>query len=288
MVVQETGIAQKSSKRIPINFTNESLDKEVDKLYKESQCSADAKQEQDDFINCISSCVHAVSVQFGGSWHIFPFGSAVWGLQTNESDIDLAIDMKQSNVSRQTRQEILRNIKKKVEENERFVVKDVTFVRYPIIKINDTLHGIDMDLSVADKYCLRTTQYVLSLINGYEQFGIPVRKFIVLIKDWSKKNEINNSMHSYPNSFGYTLMALHFIHCLMNNYKNAEIVFEQKVESFGCICKILQKISNLVAGFFAFYGWTFDPHLHRIDITQTELLCRRFGQAEGQTVGSDG
>ena len=285
MVVQETDIAQKSSKQIPINFANESVCKDVDKLYKESQCSIDAKQDQDNFVKCISSCVHAVSAQYGNKkWNIFPFGSAVWGLQTKESDIDLAIDMKQLNMAKMTKQNILRKIMKMIKKVYDYDVEDVTFARYPIIKIKDKVYDIDMDLSVADEYCQKTTQYILNVINDYQQLGIPVRKFIIFIKDWSKRNNVNNALKCYPNSFGYTLMALHFVHSLISNSTCADIVydilpgyrraFDPRLQIQG----ILQKIDNLIAGFFAFYGWAFDPKLHRIDITQTELLCSKHNQ----------
>ena len=261
-----------SFKRISVDFQGQKLADDADTFYKESRCDIDLKKEQDDFINYVSFCVTIINAQCNGYWDIFPFGSAVWKIQTKESDIDLAIEMKQSNVSRTTKQNILRKIMKMIKGNKSFEVEDVTFARYPIIKIKDKVHGIDMDLSVADEYCQKTTQYISSLINDYEQFGIPVRKFIIFIKDWSKKQKVNNALKCYLNSFGYTLMSLHFVHCLMN-HKNVQIVYEATVTSFGCLCKLLRKASNLIAGFFLFYGWTFDPHLNRIDITQKQLLC---------------
>merc|ERR1719242_130339 len=116
-----------------------------------------------------------------------------------------------------------------------------------------------MDLSVADEHCLKTTEYVLSAIDVLKGFGIPIRRLLVFIKDWTKRCGINNALKCYLNSFGYTLMAIHF--CLMICCGD-EFTIEDT-----------QKISCLIAGFFSFYGFTFDASVHCIDITKRELFC---------------
>ena len=213
----------------------------------------------------VKICIVTVYLAMDGAqskkmWNIFKFGSTVWEIETNDSDIDMAIDMKQSNVSRSAKQKVLKAIMERIRnETQLLLITDITNARYPIIRIKDRCYGIQIDLSVADKYCLKTTQYVQSTIDTIEGFGIPIRKFIIFIKHWSKRCGINNALKCYLNSFGYTLMAIHYVQSLV----------------LGCRL-IEKKVSCLVIGFFSFYGFRFNHRLHRIDITNgTGLPSKR-------------
>merc|ERR1719242_1336177 len=114
-----------------------------------------------------------------------------------------------------------------------------------------------MDLSVADEHCLKTTEYVLSAIDVLKGFGIPIRRLLVFIKDWTKRCGINNALKCYLNSFGYTLMAINFLKCLFHRF----------------LIEKIRKVSCLIAGFFSFYGFAFDASVHCIDVTKKELFC---------------
>ena len=271
---QHRVIPPRFQQRDPLKFVNMNFEKEIE-FIKAKPCNAN-------LVNCrvhqlyisdfIERCIkivnrHQNTKSNNTEWNIFSFGSKILKIDTVDSDIDIGIDMKQTNVHRSVKQITLRKIMERIrkfgkykfnqKQNELYV-EDITNARYPIISIRDKCFGIKIDLSVADEHCMKTTEYISSLFDYYEQFGIPIRTFIIFIKYWSKKCGINNSLKGYLNSFGYTLMAINYIHCLLC-CKNPYIAN-------------IQRVSCLVAGFFLFYGEIFEHNVHCIDIVKKATL----------------
>eukprot|EP01084_Bolivina_argentea_P129586 228850_1 len=187
----------------------------------------------------------------------FKFGSELWNVSCRRSDIDIAITVNFKN-RRADKQELLDDLLQIIcsnNETELYII-DEDYIKllnatYPIIRIQHNIAKIEMDISIADRYCLPTNEYVLKCINKYHnQYKIPIRRLIIFVKYWSKQREINDSYHRYLNSFGYTLMVLYYMkhYILHTNYS--------------------VNISYLIYGFFKFYAIHFDFDKYRISIKE--------------------
>jgi len=138
------------------------------------------------------------------------------------------------------------------------MVHSLLHAKYPIIRVNHIrLKHIKFDISIADRYCTRRNQ----LINEYVDYfwyehGIPMKKLIVFIKHWTKQRGINNAYRCFLNSFGFTLLIIQFIQCLIAN---------KDKNYFG------QKIDYFAYEFWAFYAFEFDPSKHGIAIRNEQL-----------------
>lgn len=102
-----------------------------------------------------------------------------------------------------------------------------------------------MDISIADRWCLPTNRLVLQCIDRCtDSLKLPIRSLIMLIKHWSKRRAINDSYHGFLNSFGFTLMTIHFAQHLIVRQREDQMVR-------------IENIADLTRGFFEFYAVIF-------------------------------
>merc|ERR1711902_318502 len=184
-------------------------------------------------------------------WKEFKFGSESWGTSCGDSDVDMGISLNFRN-KRFDKTYILKTLSQIISENDKngwLRVQPLLNAKYPIIRIyHIKFNYIKIDISIADRFCLKRNKLICDLINYYEnKLNLPIKKLIIFIKYWSKKRGINNSYKCYLNSFGFTLLIIKFIQYLVN--KNKHIIYYNK------------SLSNLVFEFFQFY-------VHKLDITK--------------------
>ena len=244
----------------------------LDEYYAHSRPKQDRVNDKNTFYQLILKYIVGANDKYYPleKWDIFKFGSAIWGIDNNKSDIDVAIK-RPTNYhdhlpKKMVKQEILQRLSAFIdmslqtrknengkeidqEERNRYKITNILHARCPIITIDDTILKMKMDLSIADG-CTATKDIILSFINKFSSspFVIPMRKFIVFVKYWSKQRCINDSPNRFINSFGYTLMVIKYCQYLIAKGKD------------WC------NISYLIYGFFKYYAITFDAKKHCVDI----------------------
>lgn len=120
-----------------------------------------------------------------------------------------------------------------------------------------------MDISIADRWCLPTNRLVGQCIDRCSSvLELPLRTLILFIKHWSKRRAINDSYHGLLNSFGFTLMAIHFAQHLIARQENDRMIR-------------IQNIADLTRGFFEFYAIIFRFDCFAINIQGVEDMKKR-------------
>ena len=236
----------------PFTFIHNTFEQEIHSFYVKTRPQSQFIKNQEETFQFISQCIsiynemytqkHGTTfVKTSKPWQVFKFGGNVWKIDTIYSDLDMAIDLgldvnvDLQKVLRYTKQHILENVGKLISElteGERLKVQNVLHARYPIIKIKDMVTSIEIDLSIADSFCRRTTEFILQIINVFEDdYGIPVRELIVFIKHWTKKCCMNDGSRRYLNSFGYTLMIIKYLQCLVSS----ELFIIGNIQKLSCL-----------------------------------------------------
>jgi len=191
----------------------------------------------------------------GKPWDTFVFGSEAWNISSWDSDTDIAIRLDFRN-GRNDKIFLLRSLSRILSENDRNSLLHVQFIeaKYPIIRISHIEHAyIQIDVSIADRYCAIRTELIDKILNHYEvKFGLPMRRLIVFIKHWSKCRGINNSYKCYLNSYAYVLLIIKFVQHLLA--ENKHIIWYNK------------SLSHLAFEFFEYYLFKYDISKQRVCI----------------------
>ena len=233
------------------------------------------------------------------------FGSMATKLDHIESDLDVSIHLPSDNelsfanyfkhnslsyndltmeVKQHRIQQILRPIYQeiikvpKTRDGYNFKVIFLEHATVPIVKLTDENTGMQSDISV----CLRQSVIKTKLIKKYVSIDWRVKPLVLAIKNWVKSRKLNNTHRGDLNSFGFTLMIIHYFqtlsppilpileideekYCQNNDKYEPEWVSSDKFVNFGK--KNKQNIGELYTGFFHFYHKQFNPAIHAISIT---------------------
>jgi len=192
------------------------------------------------------------------------FGSELWKVSSRGSDIDVAISVNFSNYRVDKQRllgQLLRIISHK-DDGEMYLIDreylSLIEASYPIVRVKHRSSGIEMDISIADRWCLPTNRLVLQCIERCSKvLQLSIRTLILLIKHWSKRRAINDSYHGLLNSFAFTLMAIHFAQSLIS--RKAAV----------------RSIADLVRGFFEFYAMTFRFDCYAVNIEGADKMKKR-------------
>jgi len=177
--------------------------------------------------------------------HAFPrsnatvilFGSAMCGLDSSMSDLDVAVKIGAKDARDMSKQEERRNliqIRKSLASHQwyvqgrayRFKIISILNAKVPILNVIDPMCGIQLDISL-----YREQTQVGLWISRLCEFDNRVRTFLIAIKYWSKQRGINNAKNGYINSFGWVMLGLKFLQFIsppVIPVVNVEDFFEEK------------------------------------------------------------
>jgi len=166
-----------------------------------------------------------------------PFGSSICGLDSQGSDIDLAVtdkdleyDIEETKI--RTAVNVLQRVlgflrqrwAKRTDSKKRYKLKllPIFHCKVPIIKITDPEYELQVDLSVwraendikiassrPERH--KRSHHICDVINDFNDLDKRVQPFLVAVKFWSKQRKINDASRNKINSFGYVLLAVKFL-----------------------------------------------------------------------------
>lgn len=149
-----------------------------------------------------------------------------------------------------------------------FNVKFLEHATVPIVKLKEDNSGIESDISV----CLTQSVVKTNLIKKYVAIDWRVKPLVLSIKHWVKSRKLSNTHRGDLNSFGFTLMIIHYLQSLsppilpvLDIGSNQEWVKPEKFVDFGV--ENTKHIGQLFSGFFIYYHSKFKPEKHAICIT---------------------
>lgn len=232
------------------------------------------------------------------------FGSIATKLDHIDSDLDISIHLPPSHklsfdayfknvniadLSMEAHQLRIQTILKpvfrqidKVQQSPEFKFK-VVFLEHatvPIVKITNEINGMQSDISV----CLKESVIKTALIKKYVSIDWRVKPLVLAIKHWVKSRKLNNTHRGDLNSFGVTLMIIHYLQTLsppilpileinqgkMKNVKGwmPDWIAAEKFVEFGRSNQ--QNIGQLFGSFFIYFDQIFKPEVHAICITKND------------------
>merc|ERR1712228_512025 len=119
-----------------------------------------------------------------------------------------------SDLTRSHKKYLLYHLALIISENDidgSLMIKTLLNASYPIIRITQSKLSLQIDVSIADKFCEPTNDFLSNILSYFESLNIPIKPFIVFIKHWSKQRGINNAYRRYLNSYAYTLLVISFL-----------------------------------------------------------------------------
>ena len=146
-------------------------------------------------------------------------------------------------------------------------VKFLEHATVPIVKLTDDNSGIDSDISV----CLTQSVVKTNLIKKYVAIDWRVKPLVLSIKHWVKSRKLTNTHRGDLNSFGFTLMIIHYLQSLsppilpILDISINEWIKPEKFVDFGI--ENTKHIGELFSGFFMYYHSKFKADKHAICIT---------------------
>jgi DNA polymerase sigma len=145
-----------------------------------------------------------------------------------------------------------------------------------MIKFVDLKTGIKVELMINNIFGIMNSE----LIRNYCLFDSRVIILINIVKDWSKRREINGNIAGYLSSYCYTLLVIYFLQrinvlpVLKSNEKVEDYVENLEKNGFTRGKSISYSISELLYHFFVFLLEGFNEEDFCIDITQPEPILR--------------
>jgi DNA polymerase sigma len=198
------------------------------------------------------------------------FGSAVTGLSLREEcDLDICIEMNTADEI-----ESLKILSRKLKFHKMKKIETLFRARIPIVKFFDPYSNVQCDVNINKPLGIVNSR----LLKAYVDLDERVPELIMFIKYWAKMNHLHGAFQSYPSSYAWSLLVLHFLQkrrvipdfqdpALFRQYPNAR-VSEQRVDGWNCNyfdqIDILPKSTNdhdigsLLIEFFEYYSSEFN------------------------------
>eukprot|EP01084_Bolivina_argentea_P029319 54414_1 len=174
-------------------------------------------------------------------WDTFIFGSELWDTSCTDSIIDMAIFLNFKNTL-EMKIYVLSELAKMIGKNDRdglLLIKSMLNNDYPIIRVTQIKLNIKINISIADRFCKKRNQWMLQVINQFENvYKTPIKKLMTFIKYWSKQKQINDSDECFVDL--YTILcvkALQYYIVNNNNHKNRSLSY--CVHMFFEFCHII-------------------------------------------------
>eukprot|EP01083_Nonionella_stella_P069596 185614_1 len=216
------------------------------------------------------------------------FGSMATKLDHIDSDLDISIHLPSDHelyfdssdeLSMESKQHRIQRILKpiyceiiKVPKTRNGYSFNVVFLEHatvPIVKLVDENNGLQSDISV----CLTQSVIKTKLVKKYVAIDWRVKPLVLSIKHWVKSRKLNNTHRGDLNSFGFTLMIIHYLQSLhppilpVLGVKSREPDWVQPDKFVGFGTKNSKNIGELFSGFFTYFDNKFKPQIHAISIT---------------------
>jgi len=208
-----------------------------------------------------------------GTVRLFLFGSCAVNLDSDTSDLDMCIapmDDKENGLKDYQRLDVLQNLYRCLQEREFGEIDIIYSARVPVCKLTDASTGIQCDFILPVGNLEKKTEILRVLGRMDQRF----RPFILTVKHWSKSRGIGEAARGALNSFGHTLLAVHFLQAVeppvlpIIQVVDGEIVGDEH-ESF--VSENTSTLGELLAGYFEYYSHNFDRSIHCVSILDKDL-----------------
>ncbi|CAN8063483.1 unnamed protein product [Agarophyton chilense] len=266
------------------------LIEQIEDLFPQLTPPEDYAQVREDLISRLRKVIKA-------EWpkaDIHVYGSAGNGLGLRSADVDTSLYMPKEIATAGNKQNggldsamhsakaILARLAAIMEHNRIVVLTKLLDARVPVIKMLDSISGLQVDVCVNNILAVRNTE----LLKAYVELDPRFRYLCVLVKHWAKKRDLNDAYNGTLSSYAYTLLAIHYLQTLQpavlpclqqmvngkrvrsnsnlpkemtdnGNNKIYNTYFDRSVTQDTWKSKNLSPVHELLLGFFKYYAYRF-------------------------------
>lgn len=254
-----------------------------------------------------------ISAEWDGAG-IDVYGSAGNGLGLRSADVDMSLYMPHSVAAAHGREKgkpdapkvILGRLAEIMQENNMVVLRKVLEARVPVIKMQDPVSKLQVDVCVNNTLAVRNTELLKAYVDLDERF----RYVCVLVKRWAKRRDLNDAYHGTLSSYAYTLLVIHYLQtlptpilpCLQQmvggkrlprpsklpkemtdngNHKLYNTYYDRTVTRETFESNNHTPVHELLLGFFRYYAYTFRYRTDLVSIrmgTKASRACRNWDE----------
>jgi len=226
------------------------------------------------------------NLKLEGDVHMF--GSFRNGFQTGSSDLDVVFS--RSDAAVESPAAALAKIAEVLPNYGYENVTKIFQANVPLVKVTDQRSSMEVDICINNELGVRNS----ALLFKYCEYDDRVVHVGRLVKEWAKRHELVGTADGCLNSYAYMLLTLHYLQWLNppvvpNLQELAKESRPIKDSKWGCEdcwetkfvedVKALprsqnkQSVSELIVGFFRFFGSVFDWKLYAV--------CMRLNRPDG-------
>ena len=271
------------------------LSNEIESYYNKTRVKGKEKQNKESLINHIGKLWKKVLFstlpslksqlnykEFDGRDYVYLFGSSATKLDECGSDIDLYLTTpKHLSLSIQGEWQLFEQLSKELEINKyknkqnRLKIINIFNCTVPIIKINDEINNIKVDISFGKQIENAKIVKLLNLFCDYKN-DLRIRQLIISIKYWSRQRQLNDATKNKLNSFGFVLLVIKYL----QNEKILPMLRKTKNRNHDQIeflsmksnqNKKMLSLGDLMFGFFVFY-YNFNFHQYSVSLFKNKVL----------------
>ncbi|XP_050087049.1 filaggrin-like isoform X2 [Anopheles aquasalis] len=143
---------------------------------------------------------------------LYLVGSTISGFGANSSDVDMCLVARSGPSYCDPRTEALYNLSLVKDyfmnmPSTSFEQFSLIQAKVPILRFQDSKHGIEVDLNFNNCVGIRNTH----LLNCYSQMDWRVRPLVLVVKLWAQHHNINDAKNMTISSYSLVLMVIHFL-----------------------------------------------------------------------------
>lgn len=239
------------------------------------------------------------------------YGSAGNGLALRSADLDMSLHMPHEVAAAHGREQgvpdspkiILARLAAIMKENDVVILSKILDARVPVIKMQDPVSKLQVDVCVNNTLAVRNTELLKAYVDLDERF----RYVCILVKLWAKRRDLNDTYHGTLSSYAYTLLVIHYLQVIqppvlpcLQKMVNGELVkkeediptemtdngaqklyntyFDRTVTPETFTSANTQPVHELLMGFFKYYAYTFK---YRTDLASIRLGVKTPRSARG-------
>ncbi|KAL0109212.1 hypothetical protein PUN28_014359 [Cardiocondyla obscurior] len=201
--------------------------------------------------------------------HVFLVGSTMNGFASNDSDVDVCLLVKPSELdARSTALEHLMEILQYLRETNFVEQLEIIHAKVPIITFFDATRKFKVDLNCNNSVGIKNTR----LLYCYSKLDWRVKPLALVVKLWAQWHDINSPKRRTLSSYSLVLMVIHFLQCgtnppvlpclhsiFANKFKPDVDIYaidiheELKIPSANRLPENRQSLGELLFEFFKYY-----------------------------------
>ncbi|XP_040156512.1 poly(A) RNA polymerase gld-2 homolog B [Anopheles arabiensis] len=145
-------------------------------------------------------------------YSLYLVGSTISGFGADSSDVDMCLVSRSAPSCYDPRLEALLNLSLVKEyfmsmPSSSFNDFSLIQAKVPILRFQDSKHGIEVDLNFNNCVGIRNTH----LLHCYSQMDWRVRPLVLVVKLWARHHNINDAKNMTISSYSLVLMVIHFL-----------------------------------------------------------------------------